>query len=119
MQCALCIVHCAFYLDVSLFCAVHLKTRRFDGSVVRRLERRIPIGDPEAWKPLITQSDYCIAHYCIADYYIGDCIGDCTALATTVLATTALVTSDSSDYCIRVLVTTVQSIGDNCVVYMW
>ena len=39
----------------------------FDGGVVRRLERRIPIGDPEAWKPLITQSDYCIG-----DYYIGD-----------------------------------------------
>ena len=57
-------------------------------------------------------ADYYIGDYCIANYYIGDCIGDCTALATTVLATTALVTSDSSDYCIRVLVTTV------CAVYL-
>ena len=44
----------------------------FDGGVVRRLERRIPIGDPEAWKPLITQSDYCIGDYYIGDYCIGD-----------------------------------------------
>ena len=52
-------LHCiAFY--IALHCiALHLKARQFDGGVVRRLERRIPIGDPEAWKPLITQSDYC------------------------------------------------------------
>ena len=79
---------------------------------MRRLERRIPIGDPEAWKPLITRSDYCrfntilptmyciadyyIGDYCIADCYIGDCIGDCTALPITVLATMYCI----GDYCI-------------------
>ena len=78
-----CILYCiAFY--IALHCiALHLKARQFDGGVVRRLERRIPIGDPEAWKPLITQSDYCIADlilYCRL----------CTALLITILATTVL-----------------------------
>ena len=87
-----CILYCiAFY--IALHCiALHLKARQFDGGVVRRLERRIPIGDPEAWKPLITQSNYrfntilattalpmtilttmyCIDDYCISDYWMGD-----------------------------------------------
>ena len=39
---------------------------------MRRLESRIPIGDPDAGSSLITQGDYYIGDYYIGDYCIGD-----------------------------------------------